>query len=353
MTHVYLHIGAFKTGTSFIQSVLGHNKPALADHGALFPGSSWSDQMRAVSGLKRRKGSDRGNWQRLVEEIDAWTGRSAIVSMEFLSTATAPQVRRTLRSLGNHDVTIVLTVRDLARAIPAQWQESVQNGHPWSYQDYLAGVTSDHPLQTQAGSHFWRRQNWPSILHTWGDTLPRRNVVVVTVPPPGAPSGLLWQRFCAATDLPAEKFDTSLRVNESLGAASAEVVRHVTRRALDAGAGVGTMAVIKKILSKQALASHKSEEPGLVLPPTLADWVENRSQQLVDELAGLQPTVVGDLADLSPGPAEPGGATTWDPESLPVDTLLEASAVGLVHLADLVASRRHQGQKADRNRAGS
>lgn len=308
--------------------------------------------MRAVSGLKRRRGSDRSSWQRLVEEIDAWTGRSAIVSMEFLSTATTTQVRRTLRSLENHDVTIVLTVRDLARAIPAQWQESVQNGHSWSYHDYLAGVTSDHPQQTQAGSHFWRRQNWPSILRTWGDTLPRRNVVVVTVPPPGAPSGLLWQRFCAATDLPAQQFDTSLRVNESLGAASAEVVRHVTRRALDTGAGVGTMAVIKKILAKQALAAHKSEEPGLVLPPTLADWVEDRSQQLVDELAGLQPTVVGDLADLSPSPTEPGSAT-WDPESLPVDTLLEASAVGLVHLADLVASRRNQGQKAERNRAGS
>ena len=353
MTHVFLHIGAFKTGTSFIQSVLGHNKAALADHGALFPGSSWSDQMRAATGLKRRKGANRENWQRLVDEMDAWTGRSAIVSMEFLSTAAAPHVRRALESLRNHEVTIVLTARDLARVIPAQWQESVQNGHTWSYQDYLAGVTSDNPAETPAGSHFWRRQSWPDILQTWGHTLPRRNVVAVTVPPAGAPSGLLWQRFCSAVDLPADQFDTSLRVNESLGAASAEVVRHVTRQALDSGASNYTMAVIKKIIAKQALASHKSHEPALVLPPTLFGWVEERSLRLAEELAELQPTVVGDLTDLTPLPVDVGAATTWDPGALPSATMLEASAVGLVHLAEVVAAHRRRGQKAERNRSGS
>ncbi len=39
MATVTLHIGAFKTGTSFIQTVLANNKDALAAEGVLWPGA--------------------------------------------------------------------------------------------------------------------------------------------------------------------------------------------------------------------------------------------------------------------------------------------------------------------------
>ena len=41
---VFLHIGAMKTGTTYLQQVLIQNKEALADHGYLFPGARWGDQ---------------------------------------------------------------------------------------------------------------------------------------------------------------------------------------------------------------------------------------------------------------------------------------------------------------------
>ena len=40
MTRVYLHIGAPKTGTTYLQEVLFTNRARLAEHGVLYPGES-------------------------------------------------------------------------------------------------------------------------------------------------------------------------------------------------------------------------------------------------------------------------------------------------------------------------
>ena len=44
---VVLHIGAMKSGTSFIQNVLGHNKARLQDAGVLFACERWLRQVAA------------------------------------------------------------------------------------------------------------------------------------------------------------------------------------------------------------------------------------------------------------------------------------------------------------------
>jgi hypothetical protein len=140
---VVLHIGAVKTGTSFIQTVLGTNADALAEQGALWPGESWADQVQAVHGLRGQGDVPFERWTALVDQIDRWPGGSAIVSMEFLSLLPAAAVETAMTSLARHRVRVVLTVRDIARAIPAQWQESVQNGFSWPYPEYVDGVTAD------------------------------------------------------------------------------------------------------------------------------------------------------------------------------------------------------------------
>ena len=48
---VVLHIGSMKSGTSFIQNVLGNNREALAEHGIAFAGERWRDQVSAVQDL--------------------------------------------------------------------------------------------------------------------------------------------------------------------------------------------------------------------------------------------------------------------------------------------------------------
>ena len=331
-----LHIGAFKTGTSFVQSVLSNNKARLAELGVLWPGESWASQVRAVRGLRNPHGNGYRYWSALVDEINQWQGDSTIVSMESLSQVNSSTVKRVVGTLSDHRVRVVLTARDIGRVLPAQWQESVQNGWTWSYSDYLAGAVERRKEFTRAWEHFWTKQDAPAILRNWGKAVDIPDLCVVTVPPSGAPRGQLWERFCQAVDLRAEQFDANVRVNESLGAASAEVMRYVAIQAQAAGTEGRTTRAIKKSLAKQVMAELRSSEPTLVLPEKFQDWTRNRSEELVSEIRGISPQIVGDLTDLIPTFATPSGPTTDDPSRLPADALLTAAAHGLLGMSDLL-----------------
>lgn len=339
MSTVTLHIGAFKTGTSFIQTVLMNSRSTLADLGVLWPGRDWVSVVQGVQGLRGHKNTPFDRWTQLVDEIDAWDGDAAVLSMEFLSLAKPDAIARAVDSLSHHRVKIMLTMRDIGRAIPAQWQESVQNGSSWSYDDYLSGVTQRKPRLTRAGQHFWTKQDPVKILAAWAQHVPVEDLLLVTVPPQGAPSSLLWQRFCEAAALPADRFDATIRVNESLGAHSAEVMRHVMARADAADVDPPTRKAMKKVLAKQVLSARKSAEPSLLLPERHHEWAVRRSERMVAELTDLRPTVIGDLSDLIPQFPPPAGAATTDPSAASVDDLLAAAAYGLVGMAEEVARR--------------
>ena len=45
---IYLHIGAMKSGTTFLQALMSANRESLFRAGYAFPGEAWSEQSRAV-----------------------------------------------------------------------------------------------------------------------------------------------------------------------------------------------------------------------------------------------------------------------------------------------------------------
>ena len=73
-----LHIGAMKSGTSFIQNVLRTtaNRERLAEHGILFACDRWREQVLAVRELIDRGGpgqepiTPNGPWQHLVDVVE-------------------------------------------------------------------------------------------------------------------------------------------------------------------------------------------------------------------------------------------------------------------------------------------
>jgi hypothetical protein len=342
---VTLHIGAFKTGTSFIQAVLMSGRGTLSELGVLWPGDHWTSVVQAVQAIRGMNDQPYEKWTDIVNEIDEWPGESAIISMEFLSLLKPDDIARTVDSLSNHRVKVVLTVRDIGRTIPAQWQESVQNGSSWRYTDYLAGVTRRKPRVSRPGQHFWGRQDPVSLLEPWGKHIAPQDMTVVTVPPPGSAPSLLWDRFCEAAGIPPERFDSSIRVNESLGAHSAEVMRYCMMRADAADVEMVVRRTMKKTLAKQLLSSRKSEEPTLVLPPEHQDWAVQRGEQMVKDVANLGTTVVGDLQDLVPVFPPPKGPSTVDPSAASNEDLLAAAAFGLVGMSEELVSRsRRKGQ---------
>ena len=64
---------------------------------------------------------------------------------------------------------MVVTARDLARVIPAIWQESVQNGHTLPYRTYLDRLseTGYHGGRSGARGAFWGQQDIARTLRAW------------------------------------------------------------------------------------------------------------------------------------------------------------------------------------------
>jgi hypothetical protein len=111
---VVLHIGAMKTGTTFIQSVLARHPVQLAAAGVEFR-ADFRRQLHAVRrGLRGEPAADLRLWRQLMAE--ARKDRTSIVSMAFLSFARPEEVAAFLKPLRECDVhrrTVVDTLAPL------------------------------------------------------------------------------------------------------------------------------------------------------------------------------------------------------------------------------------------------
>ena len=315
---IFLHIGAMKTGTTYIQSVLGENRERLLDDGVLFPGEGWGNQVRAVEDVlrlsKRRDGRPTPTprpWPGLVEEIRSFGGETVVVSMEWLSFARRAQVRSVVSSLGPMEVRAVLTLRDATRTAPAVWQTDVHNGSTISWPRFARGVRAAPRFPSTTARYaalggtrmFAHSQDARYILRSWAGQLGAERVDVVTVPAEGDPPQLLWARFASAIGVPPELCrPPESPANTSLGLASTELLRLVNGHVKHL-AQVDYDKTIKEHLALRVLSLRRSGEPsiGMDRPTSLAALRWNQLTRRAVTASGCR--VVGDLADL---PVEEG-----------------------------------------------
>jgi hypothetical protein len=345
---VYLHVGAFKTGTTYLQDVMRLNSKALAAQGVLFPGAErWRTQVAGVSDLLgiAQRGDDapdkRGGWNELVRQIKEWDGPSALVSMEFLSMAGPRQARRAVRALDPAEVHVVLTARDLARTVPAMWQETLKAGGTWTWDEYIAALRDDDRSAVPPALGFWICQDLPAVLDVWERSLGRERIHLVTVPPPGADPRLLLERFCEAVGVDLDLLaDQAPRSNQSLGAAEAEALRLLN-------VSLGSRAdrhEYRKVI-KQVVGRHLSETTPksgqMRLPSEDRPWAVKRAREMADELAQRDYHVVGDLEDLVPSDEDSSpGRVPWDvTEREVLEASTRAAAAVVRRLAHQRASR--------------
>ncbi len=339
---VLLHLGTMKSGTSFVQNVLGENKERLAAQDVLFPGERWRQQVRAVRELIGHGGPGQpamptdGPWQQLVDEVRAWPG-TAVVSMEFLGPRTAEQIRRIRSAFEPARVEAVMTCRDLGRNVPAMWLESVQNGGTTGWEDYLAALAAPE-RSAPAAKAFWRHQDVPAIAARWAKGLGSDALTLVTVPAPGAPADELWRRFTEVLGLVPTAVELDVRSNPGVDLPSALVLLHLNRRFRPDGTGA-----LPPYYDK--LVKHQLSKRGLSLTPSRgklgfdAEWARRAGAEQVRALRGAGYRVVGDLDDLLPVPVrgdQPGDVSA---EQV-LDTAVEA--------LELVLSRWHGGKAKGR-----
>jgi hypothetical protein len=230
---VVLHIGAMKTGTSYLQSVLGSNPTALEDAGFTFLGGKFGIQARAVRdvlNLPKAPQKNKVRWAALADEAQKLDGRTGIVSMEFLSFAGPRHVRAFLEPLQGLEVEVILTVRDQFRVIPAQWQTYTRNFGQDDWESYLRHIEPSKFSREKSRAHrtFHRAQDVLPTLDRWCATGQVSATHVMTVPAPGAAREELWHRFRSATGIPEVAVDVeAVHENESLGFGSCDFLRRV------------------------------------------------------------------------------------------------------------------------------
>lgn len=324
---VVLHIGTMKSGTTFLQNVVDSNRDVLRDQGVSFVGRKWREQIKAAQDVIERGGDDQdpispdGPWARIVREIHEWEG-TALFSVEFLGGRKVSKIHQIVESLGDTELTVVITARDLARQIPSMWQESIQNGGRLTWPDYLQGVREE-----KRGNQFWRQQGVATWAKRWSEVVGTENVVVVTAPPKGAPSDLLWNRYAGVVGIDPASCSLEVTSNPSLGLASTLVLRELNDAlAEDPRGSLGRNAYhsrVKRVVAKQGMARHRRDEPTLGLDES---WVYARSEKEIAALAKVGCRVVGDLAELTSYPV-PG----VQPSDVSVEQQLEAAVRGLAH----------------------
>ncbi len=334
---VYLHIGSPKTGTTYLQGTLWANQDALAADGILL-GRSRASNNQAIGDLLKWQPSHGDlpkSWQRLRDHAADWDGRSLVLSQEHLHKATKKQFAALMDSFPGARFQAVLTARDLARSVPAQWQSSVRQRFVWTLGEYaaLVAATPSHEATEGAAEHFWRRQDSAAIVAKFVERLSTEQVRVVTVPSSNEDPDELWWRFVRACDLGTSTTPGEVS-HESLGAASAEIMRRLNMMpAVRELALADYKKTLNHALSRHSLASRRSQEPGLVLPERHRAWAEHESERLIEGISASGVEVVGDLADLRP---RPSSKKYVDPETLAAEVLLEAALAGLAGM-----SQRH------------
>jgi hypothetical protein len=330
---VYLHVGAPKTGTTYLQDRLALNRSALAKHGVHYPLGLHASQFRAALDLLEIPWGGLqvdvdGAWDSLVSRIRRHSG-TVIVSHEILAAAKPAQVKRVMSGLAGSEVHLVYSARDLARQIPAEWQEGVKHQRKQSFAGFVSRVQNTR--RSKPTLWFWRVQSLPDVLSRWSKGLPPENVHLVTVPQAGAPRDLLWERYCTAFGIdPAWAPEQSDRENVSIGAAETTLLRKLNRRLRAAGLpSEAYRPLIRELVVHQTLAQRPSMAK-ITLPPPAYPWAEEVAEEWIEWVVGSGIDVIGDVEDLRPVP--PAEDAPWDDPDRPrrpqmIDAALDAMVV--------------------------
>jgi hypothetical protein len=350
---IYLHIGEPKTGTTFLQDGLWNNRARLAAQGLQLPGYNTYDHARASRDLREAVRPDAdpadpwvGEWDVLAAEARRARDR-AVISNELLTASSPQQAGRAVRSLLQAEVHVIVTLRDFAALLPAEWQEAVKCRASTGWEAWLDEViATERVAHRRRHSWFWRVHDTLAILDMWSQHIPPGQVHVVTVPRKDS-ADLLWTRFATVLGIdPADCDLSGTRRNCSLGFAETEFLRRMNQALPDEMPDWFYTRELKQILAHGVLSGrpHGSRP---ALPRKHAAWAAEQAENLIASLRESSYHVVGDLADLLP-------AGQGDPDASPAgqsaEQQFEAAVQAVATLADCYYQVRYPARPSARPR---
>jgi hypothetical protein len=347
---LYLHVGLPKSGTTFLQALMSHNRDRLLEQGVLYPSPRTASMFHAAIevrgthdfwGFPAEKVA--GSWESLVKAARAHEG-TTVISHEIFSGATPEDVARVAADLEGFEVHVVVSARDVVRQVTAMWQEGVKNGDHRTFEQFGAQVTRDLD-SGDYGRRFWSMQELTEVLERWSGVAPRDRMHVVTAPRSSSDPLELWRRYAEVFGVDPTTLDSDVsKSNESLGVAQIALLRDVNV-SLDGRIKQPQYShVVKRLLAQRILPRHRTPRPQL--PPSLYPSLRDLSDRWVKQLRESPVHVYGSLDDLLPEPPDPGAAHPDDVSEA------ESYAVAREVIADLlveVARLRRQNANLTRS----
>ncbi len=335
---IILHIGEPKTGTTFLQQVIWRNRAELSAQGVVLAGHHPQDHFRATQdlhGVPMNPSDPTGNW---TGEWDILAGQAklaakvAVISHELFAASDEQAIERAVTSLRPAEVHVVLTVRDIATLLPAEWQETVKHRNARRFEDWLSDVIdveSAAPDRRQYG--FWRVHDTLEILGLWSRYVPPDRVHVITAAPRGSDPGLLWRRFAGLLEVDPAVVDLSrARANASLGQPEIEFLRRMNEALSAEIPDWYYMWRVKEGVAHQALAARPAGAR-LVLPAGRLGWARTYADGLIAGLKESGYDLVGDLEELRPPEETRASGSAGQPAELVLDAAVAATAALLLN----------------------
>ncbi|MFE4969106.1 hypothetical protein [Streptomyces sp. NPDC056660] len=311
-----LHIGPHKTGTTAIQGALFAAKDKLPEHGVEFPATSRHPMEAALAACARpaMMGDTvptEKHWTRLLKQVEATGSRTSVISSEFFADAPDDEtVARIVEQLGGDRVHILVTLRPIARIMPSQWQQYVQNGLRMGYEEWLDHMLRKAPYEKPNPS-FWRRHRHDRLVERWIRAVGADRITVVVADDRDRDS--LMRTFEALLGLP----ENLLRpvpdaANRSLTLAETEMLRKLNVEFRGNGLPdelYSTLVRNGAVMHMKNTCSPAAEDVKISTPDWAVEAAGRIGAEMVERIGAMGVRVIGDASLLSAMPKQRERAT--------------------------------------------
>jgi len=309
---VYLHIGPHKTGTTSLQSTLLKEVVQLRSLGVEYISTPGRGNANFSARAIRNKPSQKlesavavpmSYWTDVVRAVRASSARACVISGEGFADCNDEEIARIARDLAPSQLRIVLTLRPIAKILPSQWQQYVQNAmRREAFDEWLMGTLDeyDEVSSREDVEGFWRRHQHDRLAAKWSnaDALGKPIVVIADESEPAA----IMRGFEALLNLPPGTLMPGKNLsNRSLTLPEIELVRAYYNRLHDEGFEQRVfrrgISIRPALYLKEQRTPAKSEAR-VQIPTNRVERVKLIADQIVIGLKGQPLEVKGDLERL-------------------------------------------------------
>lgn len=307
-----LHIGPHKTGTTAIQGALFAAKDLLPEHGVVFPAHSRHPMEAALAACARPAmigdtAPTEKHWTRLLEQVQATGGKTSVISSEFFADAEGDDtIARIVEQLGGERVHVLVTLRPLAKILPSQWQQYVQNGLRMGYDNWLTHMLRKAPYE-QPNPSFWRRHRHDRLVERWARAVGAERITVVVVDDRDREG--LMRTFEQLLGLPENLLQpVPDATNRSLTLAETEMLRNLNKEFRGNGLPDELYSKLVRngaVMHMKNACSPSPEDVKILTPEWAVEAAAEIGAEMVRRIADLGVRVIGDPELLSTVPRTP------------------------------------------------